>query len=646
MTLLGVGPWTRKGEMFTTSQEWEYPYVLTGFVSQHTAATADAGTAPGSNTPVFIDSWYDDSGAGCAGHLTGFLETEASGWSGGGIPFDPYCLVFAGDEYVAYSSYAAFNFGESSFAVEAWFAATDTGVGQGYMVTKGAGSGVQGFRFGYGTNGKPRITMGGAANYVEGDISTSVTVNDGLWHHMVVNFVRGGTATCYVDGVQVGGLDISGATGSMDSDALPMIGSAAAHFKGKIGAVRIYSAPLDEIHIRYNYCAGMAPGNLYGHGVLAESSVINDDGLWKMWYTGFNGIGYATAPDALGPWTKYAGNPVVADGSESNVVKVDDVYHMFQICWGADYQTKIFHKTSADGIAWSAPVVALAKPGWCTELDNPVPWLGLDGRTWHLFYATIDGGPGLATSLSIAGPWTHYGTGPIFTDPSDKGYAPHVVTIEGVAYMWFHYDAGLGDDIAQAHSLDGVSWIVDAMPLLSRTGLDEGEGLSTSQIADAQFVRDNNRYVLYYTANRHFSYWLQPAGAQWKIKAAIMPVAAGADVSDRSISFASVPGIADLSCVAGDEIDYRMTLSGYDLTGTTASFRVAAAAGNAHLFERTTNAGISYPDAVNGQISVTLATANTSALAGFYHWQLRITDVSGAETVAARGRFWVHRAVT
>jgi predicted GH43/DUF377 family glycosyl hydrolase len=101
-------------------------------------------------------------------------------------------------------------------------------------------------------------------------------------------------------------------------------------------------------------------------------SVVLDNGIYKMWYTGSYpnygphslglGIDYATSTDGV-TWTKYAGNPVfVANGTADayytehpSVVKISGTYIMaFD-----DNGERIAYATSADGIAWNVSNVPL-----------------------------------------------------------------------------------------------------------------------------------------------------------------------------------------------------------------------------------------------------------------------------------------------
>lgn len=106
-----------------------------------------------------------------------------------------------------------------------------------------------------------------------------------------------------------------------------------------------------------------------------------DAALWKMWYAGINAggawaIGYATATNPLGPWTKYSGNPVlpatvaweVNRVIQPNVWKEGGLWRM--IYSGADPAGpgRIGYATSTDGIAWSKypsnPVLSNSGADW------------------------------------------------------------------------------------------------------------------------------------------------------------------------------------------------------------------------------------------------------------------------------------------
>ena len=288
-----------------------------------------------------------------------------------------------------------------------------------------------------------------------------------------------------------------------------------------------------------------------GHGVAAEPSVMHDGGVWKMWYTTRSGIGYATSSSPLGPWAKHSG--VVAGGSEATVIKVGSVFYMVSVD-PADYQRCVSCRTSTDGVTWGGLVKlfdAGADPAdWDYQCANPFPYRAPDG-TWYMFYEGWSndgsrGGIGLATAPAITGPWSK----PIGTPVLDSfsgafmGYrAPFVARIDGWYYLWFHGGIGMGDDIYRARSADLYDWTFDSIrPLLSRTGSDEGEGLSVSQVADPCLATDGTQYVLFYTADTNYDY---TQGAM-VLKVATSPFTNGVKVIDER--YATMPTLSAPTC--------------------------------------------------------------------------------------------------
>jgi len=108
---------------------------------------------------------------------------------------------------------------------------------------------------------------------------------------------------------------------------------------------------------------------------IYNSSLMYDEAesIWKMWYTAGKiasaggepeFICYATAMNPRGPWTKYAGNPLVSPMSDGgwaslgiggpNVRKLQDgSYEMVVVGWQADYPSRGGLVKSTDGIHWS-----------------------------------------------------------------------------------------------------------------------------------------------------------------------------------------------------------------------------------------------------------------------------------------------------
>lgn len=88
--------------------------------------------------------------------------------------------------------------------------------------------------------------------------------------------------------------------------------------------------------------------------------VLYNDGLYKMWYTGYDGggaspryLGYATSQDGI-RWSRLSGDPIFDEKwtEDMQVVKHDGIYYMV-----VEGPADIAHLlTSEDGISWVGQV--------------------------------------------------------------------------------------------------------------------------------------------------------------------------------------------------------------------------------------------------------------------------------------------------
>jgi MYXO-CTERM domain-containing protein len=171
-------------------------------------------------------------------------------------------------------------------------------------------------------------------------------------------------------------------------------------------------------------------------GETSPTSVLKEQGVYKLWYHGFSNntrrIGYATSPDGIS-WTKYSGNPVLTPGAsgawdadsvcEPNVVHVGSTYYMYYSrCTGAG---GIGLATSSDGVTWTKysgnPVIATGT-GW---ENQQVDWAGVyhDGQRFHLWYlgraAGDTGGFSLGYAYSTDGKtFTKTAANPVLAPPN------------------------------------------------------------------------------------------------------------------------------------------------------------------------------------------------------------------------------------
>ena len=240
----------------TISATTMQPGVTPGAVLELRASKANGGSSLGINSPL-TTTWTDTSGNNNNGTLTNF-GTQTP-WGGVGTVGDPYKLTFdLINDIVIIPSSSTLQFGNSDFSIEAWFIGTTGSADHRYMVVKGASSGLKGFRFGFYSNGKPHALIGDQTTYDDMDVSSSVVVNDGLLHHMVMVFKRlTATVTCWVDNSQVGtgSMTHTNPNSSIDdaSDSL-LIGGVYGTTSTSI--TRIYPFALTTSQMQSNYIAG------------------------------------------------------------------------------------------------------------------------------------------------------------------------------------------------------------------------------------------------------------------------------------------------------------------------------------------------------------------------------------------------------
>ncbi len=214
-------------------------------------------------------------------------------------------------------------------------------------------------------------------------------------------------------------------------------------------------------------------------------AVIEDNGTYKMWYTGFDlfytsGIGYATSPDGI-QWTRAGNNPVLSEGDpgawdageigQPNVLKQGGQYKMWY--FGADEQgvkKQIGYATSSDGVNWTKyagnPVLTVGAPGEWDESEVGGPRVIFDGVTYHLWYHGYTGeccdSIGYATSTDGIH-WTKYANNPVFGPGAPGEWDDTFVfftalTDESDHYnMWYSVGGGK-TNIGFAASLDGIDW--------------------------------------------------------------------------------------------------------------------------------------------------------------------------------------------
>jgi hypothetical protein len=247
----------------------------------------------------------------------------------------------------------------------------------------------------------------------------------------------------------------------------------------------------------------------------SEPSMIYEDGLWKMWYTGGLvrcSVGYATSNDGL-VWEKYENNPVLGQGRgstanacHSSVFKHSGVYYAYFSA--PDGAGKSIHRaTSLDGLAWettSQPVLGAGT--WDVWNSNTFVWV--EDGTWFMLYDSRvgDGVPwqmGLAKSADGI-VWDKHPE-PL-TDLQMNGGtygAPFVRKENGLYSLWYcatNFPGVLPTDIYHSTSTDLLHWS-ETMLVLQRSVYYESD-----QVCDPFIVTVDGHDHLYYAMgdNRYF----------------------------------------------------------------------------------------------------------------------------------------------
>jgi hypothetical protein len=138
--------------------------------------------------------------------------------------------------------------------------------------------------------------------------TSSASVNDGAWHHIVVGFATGGTITIYVDGVSKGTSSALGAPRNLGFALWYRIGFAPANasflttsnsfFNGSLSEITLYNAvPLSATQISNHVVTGINVGfpvtNGYDATILAETSPA------ALWYWKLNDTSGTTAVETI-----------------------------------------------------------------------------------------------------------------------------------------------------------------------------------------------------------------------------------------------------------------------------------------------------------------------------------------------------------
>jgi len=228
--------------------------------------------------------------------------------------------------------------------------------------------------------------------------------------------------------------------------------------------------------------------------------ILLDDGTYRMWYVGKgltfygsgNSVGYAESTDGWS-WVKYASNPVLEPGEpgewdsayRGRVAVLEDggLYKMWYSGGPSSGPWQTGYATSADGLDWEIyagnPVLPAGPPGSWDEMESEGPTVIKDGATYKMWYHGCNADYSVCSIGYATSPdgvtWTKYAGNPVLEATpgqwDESGLAwPRVIKNVAVYEMWYRSDGKIG----WATSPDGMAWTKDpGNPVLSE-GWDGG----------------------------------------------------------------------------------------------------------------------------------------------------------------------------
>ena len=199
-----------------------------------------------------------------------------------------------------------------------------------------------------------------------------------------------------------------------------------------------------------------------------------EDGVWKLWYTGYDGkrestkyLGYATSTDGI-EWKRHEKNPLYKDHWVEDVMVVKDAGKYWMFAEGKDDLAHLL--VSDDGIAWKrvGQLDIREKSGEPISpgpFGTPTAWK--ENGVWYLFYERNDLGIWLATSKDMK-VWTNVQDEPVLA-PGPSDYDKDLIALNQIIrhedryYAYYHGSAKEGPNKGKwstnvATSTDLIHW--------------------------------------------------------------------------------------------------------------------------------------------------------------------------------------------
>ncbi|QNR70410.1 DNRLRE domain-containing protein (plasmid) [Paenibacillus peoriae] len=243
--------------------------IMGGLIFSLHASLADKGLSRGINGTSPTSQWYDLSGKGNHGSLSGFSYESESGWTGKNTLADPYALYFNGFSNHVDAGKNVKPPGDLSF--EAWFYY----VGGGVVLSTGGQDNNQGFAIVFNENSELELHVKTATKSAKVNLGPQTRTK---WYHVAGTFdSKTGFFYAFLNGAPAGrGSIVDG--GSVNAPTNLTIGKHQTqnngYFRGAVVAVRVYDRALSMDEVGRNYLDGYlfteTKSDQYGHIVVPE----------------------------------------------------------------------------------------------------------------------------------------------------------------------------------------------------------------------------------------------------------------------------------------------------------------------------------------------------------------------------------------
>ena len=252
-----------------------------------------------------------------------------------------------------------------------------------------------------------------------------------------------------------------------------------------------YASSIDGLTwTKYNNNPIMIPdlGMGWDNAGISGPSVIYDEGIYKMWYTGVSNsiyqIGYATSTDGIS-WTKYISNPVLTPDlsiqwemtsvKQPSVFKTNGQYIMYYSgrgATGSNNKYQIGRAVSNNGTDWIKETAnPILTPGSYPAWDDVYvmdPCVTFNGQEYMMWYVGVSGSIsqiGYATSADGI-TWSKSNQNPVVSPDPTNPWEEVLVTSPNVLQgfnEYVMYFAGKGLGINNKYQIGRASSIISGI---------------------------------------------------------------------------------------------------------------------------------------------------------------------------------------